>query len=59
MTLPTSNPTAWNPDPSPPKPGLCPLDQNGQHSWLPWLQITDRSWVTRCLNCDRVEQWDT
>lgn len=38
--------------------GLCPRTPNGQHSWLPWLKLTDRSWVTRCVACDRMEQWD-
>lgn len=32
---------------------------NCAHSWLPWLKITDRSWVTRCVVCDQMEQWDT
>ena len=39
--------------------GACPFNEYGQHRWLPWLEINSgHSWVTRCLACGRVEQWD-
>jgi hypothetical protein len=38
--------------------GICPWDQYGNHRWLPWLRLDNGSFVTRCLACGRVEQWD-
>lgn len=48
---------------------LITLDQMqqcsyGHHVWLPWLRISPESslpsatWVTRCVHCGKVEQWD-
>jgi hypothetical protein len=31
---------------------------SGFHQWLPWLQLSNGDWVTRCLNCRREERWE-
>lgn len=35
------------------------LCAQGNHAWMPWLRITDRSWITYCCRCRKEEQFDS